>query len=256
MEKLCFPGEYLPHGHCYFWEDDLLLFHIISDALIAISYFTIPIFIWRFMQKRNDLGAFKIVFYLFSLFILFCGATHIMEIVTVWKPVYWISGFFKAGTAIVSVITAFAISRLIKPALEIPSTIDLKNANESLQHEVDKNKHLVAELELSSHNLELNVAERTNELHQKTIELKTSLQAIEAANERLAFKSEVLRQVKNAVIAIDLDRRVTYWNAFAETLYGYTAAEAIGRIGSELIVPIRQLEASKEVMATLHKENH
>lgn len=44
--------------------------------------------------------------------------------------------------------------------------------------------------------------------------------------------------VDRAVIVTDSDRRVLYWNATAEELYGYTAAQAVGRPLDDLIVPV------------------
>ena len=47
--------------------------------------------------------------------------------------------------------------------------------------------------------------------------------------EQLAFQADVLSQVSDAVIAIDNEHRITYWNPAAEQLYGFTAAEVLGR---------------------------
>ncbi|NJC72977.1 PAS domain S-box protein [Planosporangium thailandense] len=52
-----------------------------------------------------------------------------------------------------------------------------------------------------------------------------------------SFYDRALAAVGQAVIAADLDGRVLYWNAFAEQLYGYRSAEAVGRTVADLIVP-------------------
>ena len=40
--------QFMPHGMCFLWKPDLLAFHIAADALIALAYFSIPVFlIWR-----------------------------------------------------------------------------------------------------------------------------------------------------------------------------------------------------------------
>lgn len=36
-------GPYIPHGHCYLWQPELVWLHIISDSLIALAYYSIPI---------------------------------------------------------------------------------------------------------------------------------------------------------------------------------------------------------------------
>src|SRR5690606_3596052 len=44
-----------------------------------------------------------------------------------------------------------------------------------------------------------------------------------AAEERVAFQASLLDQVRNAVIATDLDGKIIYWNRFAEYLYQWKA---------------------------------
>jgi PAS domain S-box-containing protein len=48
-------------------------------------------------------------------------------------------------------------------------------------------------------------------------------------------RARLLDLTHDAVVAFDLDRRITYWNRGAERLYGWTAAEALGRIGPDLL---------------------
>lgn len=48
-------------------------------------------------------------------------------------------------------------------------------------------------------------------------------------------RARLLDLTHDAVVAFDLDRRIKYWNRGAERLYGWTAAEAIGRIGPDLL---------------------
>ena len=105
-------NQFIPHGHCYLWKPGLLLLHITSDSLIALAYYSIPITLIYFTQKRRDFP-FSWIFFLFGSFIILCGTTHLMEIWTLWHPVYWLSGFLKAITAGVSVLTAILIVPLV-----------------------------------------------------------------------------------------------------------------------------------------------
>jgi hypothetical protein len=100
-------GFFIPHGHCYLWKPGLMWLHILSDSLIAIAYYSIPITLVYFVQKRRDLP-FDWVFLLFGGFIIFCGTTHAIEIWTLWHPTYWVAGVVKAFTAGISVSTAIA----------------------------------------------------------------------------------------------------------------------------------------------------
>ena len=55
-----------------------------------------------------------------------------------------------------------------------------------------------------------------------------------SAREKLLLQARLLDCVEQAVVATDLQGRVTYWNRFAEKLYGWTAGEVLGRNIMEL----------------------
>jgi PAS domain S-box-containing protein len=122
---------FMPHGHCYLWDPGLMRLHLISDFLIAAAYFTIPFTLVHFVRKRRDLP-FNWMFLCFGIFIIACGMTHVMEIITLWKPYYWVSGIVKAITALASVPTAILLIRLIPQVVNIPGPAVLRAANEAL----------------------------------------------------------------------------------------------------------------------------
>ena len=122
---------FMPHGHCYLWDPGLMRLHLISDFLIATAYFVIPFTLINFVRKRRDLP-FNWMFVCFGIFILACGMTHVMEIITLWKPYYWVSGIVKAITALASVPTAILLIRLIPQAVNFPGPAVLRAANEAL----------------------------------------------------------------------------------------------------------------------------
>lgn len=142
----------MPHGYCYLWNPSLIWLHVISDALIAFSYYTIPLTLLYFIRKRKDL-AFDWMFMCFAVFIVACGTTHVMEIYNIWHPTYWIAGIIKAITAFVSVVTAILLIRLVPQALALPSPDQLRKTNEALQNEI-KQRALAAD-KIESLNQEL-----------------------------------------------------------------------------------------------------
>jgi diguanylate cyclase (GGDEF)-like protein/PAS domain S-box-containing protein len=117
--------SFMPHGTCYLWLPSILWLHILSDATIALAYFSIPFALWYFVNKRTDL-AYRWVFVLFGLFILLCGTTHLMSIWTIWHPDYWLDGLIKLATALVSIATALLIWPLLPKLLALPSPQALK----------------------------------------------------------------------------------------------------------------------------------
>jgi PAS domain S-box-containing protein len=96
------PGGLTPHGFCLLWNPGLIWTYAISDVTIGIAYFTIPLALASFAQRRRDL-VFRPVLLLFAAFILLCGATHWIDVLTLWIPAYGLEGVFKAATAGVSV---------------------------------------------------------------------------------------------------------------------------------------------------------
>ena len=154
--KQLFTPDFLPHGYCMRWSPGVIWLHVTSDALTALAYYVIPFALIYFVRKRRDL-AFDWMFVLFGVFILACGTTHVMGIITLWNPVYRIDGLVKAITALASIPTAFLLVRLIPTAVKLPSPQDLRM-------EIDR--RVIAERELRDLNLALEqrVEERTNKL--------------------------------------------------------------------------------------------
>ncbi|OYZ68339.1 MAG: hypothetical protein B7X98_02070, partial [Methylophilaceae bacterium 17-43-7] len=67
----------MPHGHCYLWTPVLLWLYVVSDSVIALSYFTIPVALIYLVKKRKDIQ-FNWIFVMFSVFIFACGMTHLI----------------------------------------------------------------------------------------------------------------------------------------------------------------------------------
>ncbi|SNS49177.1 PAS fold-containing protein [Granulicella rosea] len=121
----------IPHGFCYLWNPALLWLHVSSDALIALAYFLIPFALLRIVARRRDIP-YNGILLCFGLFIVACGLTHVMEIVTLWHPLYWISGGLKAFTALISLATFIVLLRLTPAILAIPNADSLQEANRKL----------------------------------------------------------------------------------------------------------------------------
>ena len=128
-------GRYAPHGYCLLWQPELIWTHVITDALIATAYFSIPLALMRLVNRRRDV-AFGWMIWLFALFILACGTSHLMGIWNLWHGDYGLEAIVKAVTAAASVPTAILLWRLIPHALAIPSPAQLQAANDQLRASV------------------------------------------------------------------------------------------------------------------------
>lgn len=98
--------EFVPHLYCYLSRPGLVWTHVGADTLIGIAYFAISITLgYLVFRARGDIP-FHWMFLAFGLFIIACGGTHFMEVVTVWFPIYVVSAAVKIFTAVASITTA------------------------------------------------------------------------------------------------------------------------------------------------------
>jgi len=101
--------NFLPHWYCYVGNQRLLWTNVIADLVIGLSYVVISAtLVWLVRRAGRDLP-YSQFFWAFGLFIISCGATHFMEVLTVWKPVYWLSAAVKIVTAVASAGTAVVL---------------------------------------------------------------------------------------------------------------------------------------------------
>src|ERR1700744_6239316 len=114
FERLLDSSALSPHGICLLWEPELVWLHVVSDAIIAASYFSIPVALSIFVSKRLDVD-FGWIFWAFALFITACGFTHVLSIVTLWVPIYGIEGLVKALTAGAPFAPALILLPLLSP---------------------------------------------------------------------------------------------------------------------------------------------
>src|SRR5262249_15324071 len=126
-----------PHGYCYLWQPGLVSLHVIADSAIGLAYVAISLTLLYFVYRARRYVPFGWIFVAFALFIVACGATHFMEIWTLWAPLFWLSGAVKVLTAGASVITAIVLPPLIPRALDLlQAQEERRRAQELLQREL------------------------------------------------------------------------------------------------------------------------
>ena len=91
--------------------------HVVADTLIGIAYLAISVALAYLVYKARRDIPFHWMFLAFGLFIVACGGTHFMEVVTIWIPVYVFSAAVKLFTASASLTTAavlpFTVPRVL-----------------------------------------------------------------------------------------------------------------------------------------------
>jgi PAS domain S-box-containing protein len=139
-------SDFMPHGYCYLWDPRILWLNVISDGLITIAYYTIPVILICFIYKNRNIP-FNRIFWMFGTFILACGTTHLMEIWNVWHGNYVLAGVIKGFTAAVSVFTAGMLVPLVPKVMSLPDLVHLQDANRRLEKEIAECKRLDGPIE-------------------------------------------------------------------------------------------------------------
>ena len=72
-----------------------------------------------------------------------------------------------------------------------------------------------------------------------------------AADAEIRFQALLLDTAGQAIIAVDGDGVILYWNKHAEQMYGWLATEAVGRLVSELILPPQTVAEGEDMVASM-----
>ena len=146
---------------CGRWTDFHGWLYILSDLAIWSAYFAIPIIIIVFVQKRKEELPFIKVFWLFILFILACGTTHLVDAIMFWYPAYRLSSFVLLGTAIISWATVLFLIKILPQAMNLKSPTQLEEIisertvalEQSNKHQLKLNQDLDQFVYSASHDL-------------------------------------------------------------------------------------------------------
>lgn len=153
ISNLLAATTFMPHGTCYLWKPGLVGLHVVSNAVIALAYFSIPLTLIYIVRKRKDIPFGKL-FFLFASFIIFCGIGHLCDIWTLWHANYWLSGYIRAITAVVSLVTAIVLIYLIPQILQVPSPKQMQDKNQQLELEIKQRQQIASELQQKQQFLE------------------------------------------------------------------------------------------------------
>jgi PAS domain S-box-containing protein len=209
-----FASDFMPHGHCFFWQPSLLWLHVLSDGLITFAYYSIPITLYYFIRKRPGLNLRGLIL-MFAAFILACGTTHAMSIWDLWHSTYRLEGVIKAVTAILSAATAIVTVKLAPVAMAMMLPDEVDRMNQTLREEIEARKKVEAQLR------ELMEKER------------------HAGNAKF---EAIFEGAPQAIVAVDGDGRIVLANQGVESMFGYERAELLGK-HLKILIPERSRPA-------------
>lgn len=231
--------NFMPHGHCFFWQPGTLWLNVGSDALIAAAYFAIPLTIYFFMRQRKAEIRYSWVPTMFAAFIFLCGATHVMEIWTVWNPVYRIAGALKLVTGAVSVATSLSLLWILPRVMLLKTPLQLEaEVRARTQDLIDGNEQLRAQ-----------IAARDKAEEQLRVAEQDQAQAT-------ALLQTIVESAPALIYAKDRKGRILLANPLALKLIGKSWSEVKGRADQEFLDDRAQGEAITGNDLRLMTANH
>lgn len=245
LVKNLFSADYMPHGNCYFWTPDLVWLHVLSDSLIGLSYWAITITLAALVYKTRKDIPFAKMFVAFGIFIITCGTTHLMDVVTLWSAYYWLSGGIKLLTAVASVATAVALPPVVPRIISIihdakiseERRLMLQNSNRDLQAEVQERNRAQEEVSRLNASLEKRVLQRTSQLEEANRKLRDEImqrkkaeeekeKLLESERRRAAELSAIFESLPDAVFVGD-ETGLKKANSVAYELLGIDSLDAL-----------------------------
>ena len=151
-------SKWPPRWHCGQWTSFHGWLFIISDLLIWLAYFLMPVIILRYFRNKKDVIKFSNVYILFALFILLCGATHFIDAMMFWVPMYRFNALVRLATAVVSMLTVYQLFKILPIAFKQKTNIELEREierrREAERRLGEANANLEAFAYIASHDLQ------------------------------------------------------------------------------------------------------
>lgn len=210
---------------------------VVSDALIAATYFFIPAVVFSLLRHRSSL-LFHRIHVACSVFLLGCGATHALDVFNVWHANYSLAEALKLFTALSSLLAAWTVWRSFRLAVSTPSSDEIVSLNEELRAEVDRCSVGLQELEREK-------AALTKVVDQQVHELKGTEEH---------YRTIVENVPDYAICTLTIEGVIVSWNEGARAICGYLPHEMIGRQFSDLLAEKSRYSVSMASLLDQAKE--
>ena len=103
----------MPHAVCWAAAPRLIWTMVVANSITFLSYVTICVTLLLLARRTRRVLPRDWAYFLigFALFIVACGSTHLLEVVTTWIPIFWIDACTNIVTAALSACVAIMFIR-------------------------------------------------------------------------------------------------------------------------------------------------
>jgi signal transduction histidine kinase len=126
----------IPHGACLLWQLELIWLNAVSDAVIAGAFFAAAVVLALFLWRRSHDVMFRGGVWAFAIFMMMCGVTRLLSILTLWVPAYGIATVTHSVLALIALGVTAALLLVLPRILVLPTRIQLQQALAALEEEV------------------------------------------------------------------------------------------------------------------------
>jgi chemotaxis family two-component system sensor kinase Cph1 len=152
------------------WASAHAWVHIAADLVISASYGALGAALWHVYRLRRG-GPFSRLFWLFAIFFIAGGATHLLDCLMFWWPAYRLTTLVLTGAALLSLAMALAFVPAAPKLASLRSSVEI-------QREIAQRRKTELEMRRIHAELEGVIEQRTAELAQKNEEMEQFLNTV------------------------------------------------------------------------------
>ena len=92
----------MPHAVCWAAAPKLVWTMVVTNFITFLSYSTICFTLLLLARRTRRVIARDWAYFVigFALFIVACGSTHLLEVITTWSPIFWVDACTNIITAL------------------------------------------------------------------------------------------------------------------------------------------------------------
>ena len=176
---------FFSQGDCYDWKLALVWLHLVGNLAVALAFYSIPPLLIYEVRKHKDL-LLPPKFWWLNAFVISCGTIYVLEVWSIWQPIYWLIGGIKIVTVIIFIVMANQIFPYIPKVL---SLLDARHLN-TFARQIDP----FSTINLSSHDFHTQLDTKVKE---RTLALYTLNQKLtQEINERKQVEATLQHQLR------------------------------------------------------------